>query len=66
MRTTLLKALLSHAQGHLEKHKANVEIYLENSVGSGEHSDVMEAIEKELDMVAKYHDQIEILQKYFK
>ena len=66
MRTTLLKALLSHAQGHLEKHKANVEIYLENSVGIGEHSDVMEAIEKELDMVTKYHDQIEILQKYFK
>ena len=66
MRTTLLKALLSNAQGHLEKHKANVEIYLENSVGIGEHSDVMEAIEKELDMVAKYHDQIEILQKYFK
>ena len=66
MRTTLLKALLSHAQGHLEKHKANVEIYLENSVGIGEHSDGMEAIEKELDMVAKYHDQIEILQKYFK
>ena len=66
MRRTLLKALLSHAQGHLEKHKANVEIYLENSVGIGEHSDVMEAIEKELDMVAKYHDQIEILQKYFK
>ena len=66
MRTTLLKALLSHAQGHLEKHKANVEIYLENSVGIGEHSDVMEAIEKELDMVAKYHDQIEILQKYYK
>ena len=66
MRTSLLKALLSHAQGHLEKHKANVEIYLESSVGIGEHSDVMEAIEKELDMVAKYHDQIEILQKYFK
>ena len=66
MRTTLLKALLSHAQGHLEKHKTNVEIYLENSVGIGEHSNVMEAIEKELDMVAKYHDQIEILQKYFK
>ena len=66
MRTSLLKALLSHAQGHLEKHKANVEIYLENSVGIGEHSDVMESIEKELEMVAKYHDQIEILQKYFK
>ena len=64
MRTTLLKALLSHAQGHLEKHKANVEIYLENSVGIGEHSDVMEAIQVELDQVAKYHDQLEVLSKY--
>ena len=65
MRTLLLKALLSHAQGHLEKHKANVEIYLENSVGIGEHSNIVEAIEGELDMIAKYQDQIDIIQKYF-
>ena len=66
MRTLLLKSLLSHAQGHLEKHKANVEIYLENSVGIGEHSNIVEAIEGELDMIAKYQDQIDIIQKYFK
>ena len=66
MRTTLLKALLSHAQGHLEKHKANVEIYLENSVGIGEHSDVTGAIQDEIDKIARYHDQIEVINKYFK
>ena len=62
----MIKALLAHAQGDIAKHKANVEIYLTNPVGIGEHSNVMEAIEEELNMIAKYQDQIEVIQKYFK
>jgi selenophosphate synthase len=62
----MIKALLAHAQGDIEKHKANVEIYLTNPVGIGEHSNVMEAIEEELNMIAKYQDQIDVIQKYFK
>ena len=65
MRDQLLKALLAHAQGDIAKHKANVEIYLSNPVGIGEHSNVVEAIEEELNMIAKYQDQIEVIQKYF-
>ena len=65
MREQLLKALLAHAQGDIAKHKANVEIYLSNPVGIGEHSNVVEAIEEELNMIAKYQDQIEVIQKYF-
>ena len=65
MREQLLKALLAHAQGDISKHKANVEIYLSNPVGIGEHSNVVEAIEEELNMIAKYQDQIEVIQKYF-
>ena len=66
MRETLIKALLAHAQGDIAKHRANVEIYLTNPVGIGEHSNVMEAIEEELNMIAKYQDQIEVINKYFK
>ena len=33
---------------------------------NNEHSNVLEAIEQELNMIAKYHDQIEVLSKYFK
>ncbi len=66
MRDQLIKALLSHAQGDIAKHKANVEIYLTNPVGIGEHSNVMEAIEEELNMIAKYQDQVDVIQKYFK
>ena len=57
---------LAHAQGDIEKHKANVEIYLTNPAGIGEHSNVLEAVEEELNMIAKYQDQIEVIQKYFK
>lgn len=66
MRDQLIKALLAHAQGDIAKHRANVEIYLTNPVGIGEHSNVMEAIEEELNMIAKYQDQIDVIQKYFK
>ena len=66
MREQLIKALLAHAQGDIAKHKANIEVYLANPVGIGEHSNIIEAIEGELDMIAKYQDQIDIIQKYFK
>tara|TARA_B100001778_G_scaffold147178_1_gene121151 strand:- start:1558 stop:1761 length:204 start_codon:yes stop_codon:yes gene_type:complete len=66
MRDQLIKALLAHAQGDIAKHKANIEVYLANPVGIGEHSNIVEAIEGELDMIAKYQDQIDIINKYFK
>ena len=66
MREQMIKALLAHAQGDIAKHRANVEIYLTNHVGIGEHSDIMESIENELNMIAKYEDQVEVIRKYFK
>ena len=66
MRDQLIKALLAHAQGDIQKHVANVEVYLQNPAGIGEHSNMVEAIEQELDIIAKYHDQVEVLNKYFK
>ena len=66
MREQLLKALLAHAQGDIQKHVANVEVYLQNPVGIGEHSNVVEAMEEELNMIAKYQDQIDVIQKYLK
>ena len=66
LRETIIKSLLRHAEGHIEKHCANIEVYLTNPVGIGEHSNIVEAIEGELDMIAKYQDQIDIINKYFK
>jgi len=66
MREQIIKALLTHAQGDIAKHKANVEIYLTNPAGIGDHSNVLEAIEQELNMIAKYQDQIDVIEQYFK
>ena len=54
------------AKGEIAKHRANVEVYLEHPAGIGEHSDITEAIQQELDKIARYHDQIEVIEKYFK
>jgi len=64
-RDTIIECLTKHAEGMIAKHKANVEIYLSNPAGIGEHSDVMESIENELDHLAKYHDRLEALKTYF-
>lgn len=64
IRDTLIKAFKSHAQWHLDKHLANVEVYLHNPAGVGAHPDIMEAIEQEMKLVAEYHDMLEMVDKY--
>ena len=64
MRTQLINAIKADANGEIQKHLANVEVYLTNPAGIGEHSDITEAIGIELDKVARYHDQIEVVNKY--
>ena len=66
MREQLLHAFKSHAQGHIDKHKANVEVYLHNPAGIGEHPDIIEAIETEMKQIAEYDDMLEMVEKYFK
>ena len=40
-------------------------LMMERSVGVGEHSNIVETIEKELNEIAKYQDQLTVLNKYF-
>jgi len=61
----LIEAVKKHAEGHILKHRANVLVYLNNPAGIGEHSDIVETIEIELSEMAKYQDQIDMLDKYF-
>ena len=61
----MIEALKAHAIGHIEKHKVNVEVILQQAVGIGEHGDILTEAEKELKVIAEYDDQIEMLNKYF-
>ena len=60
-----IDVLIQYFTGQLHKHRINVENYLQKSVGVGEHSDIMETVEKELGHMADYHDKIEVLNNYF-
>ena len=65
MRDTILKAFKAHAQGHIDKHIANVEVLLQKPVGVAEHPDVIETIEKEVRIIADYDDLLQMINKYF-
>ena len=65
-RKMIYDALVEHAKGHIKKHAANVEIYMEKAVGVGEHTDILESIGKEINHIGKYVEQIEVLEKIIK
>ena len=64
-RENMIEAIKEHAKGHIAKHAMNVEVYLKRAAGVGEHPDILEAIEKELKIIAEYDDQLAVLKKYF-
>ena len=57
----ILRALQAKYEGEKEYHKANIEIYLSNPAGIGEHSDVLEAINVELERMVAADEKIHIL-----
>jgi hypothetical protein len=65
LKEQMVKAALKHAEAELELHKTNIEVYMQKVVGIGEHSDIIETIQKELDQMAAAHDRLEMLNKYF-
>jgi predicted DNA-binding protein YlxM (UPF0122 family) len=44
----------------------NIEVMLNNPIAIPEHTDIMDAIEKELALIADYEDKLSVLKKYFR
>ena len=65
LRPKILEALHADAVGNIAKAKANVEVYLNQPVGIGEHPDVLGAIQDQLDIIAHEEERIEVLEKHF-
>ena len=64
-RNMLLEASEAHFKAHIKKHQTNIEVLLRHTVGLAEHPDIMDTIEKELEIMAEYDDKLEMLKKYF-
>ena len=65
LKESLINAARKHAEAEIELHKTNIDVYMEKVVGIGEHSDIVETIQKELDAMAAADDRLEMLNKYF-
>ena len=65
LKQQMINAAKKHAEAELELHKTNIEVYMQKVVGIGEHSDIIETIQKELDSMATADDRIAMLDKYF-
>ena len=65
LRKQTLDALRSQCKGNIDKARVNVEIYLHNPVGIGEHPDVLAAIQEQIDLIAKEEERLHVIDNYF-
>ena len=65
LREEILKNQIIYYNGVIAKHKQNVDIYLNQPVGIGAHSDVTGAIDTEINAIAQAHEKIQIINHYF-
>jgi hypothetical protein len=66
MRQQIIGVLKQHFEAHILKHKINVDIMLNNPMAIHDHTDLMDAIEKEVAQIAEYVDKLEVIENYFK
>ena len=57
----LLEALIKKLEGDIAVAEANINVYVKSSIGIGEHSDIVETIEKEVEKLANAQDKIEAI-----
>ena len=65
IRSKIIKASIAHFESHIEKHKMNIEVMLANPIAIHDHTDIMTAIELELEHIAEYEDKLEAINKHF-
>ena len=65
LRTDILSALRTSAEGNIQKARINIEVYLHNPVGIGEHPQQLEEMDKLVDKMAAAEDKLKTLNKHF-
>jgi hypothetical protein len=59
-----LKALIDHYNSKISEAVATLNLYMNNSVGIGEHSDILEELKKYVDILDDADGKLATLQKY--
>ena len=61
----LREALILRYQGEVASAKANITVYMNSSVGIGEHPDIVGAIDEQLDKLTAAEEKLQAVQEHF-
>lgn len=64
MRRIILEALAAKYEGVMKEAAANIEIYLRNPNGIGEHPEILESIDTQLAKLMDAHEKSEALKEF--
>ena len=64
VRTHLVKALARKYEAEIAESKATMEIYLDNSVGIGEHPQHLDEINKLIEKIANAKEKLEVIKEF--
>ena len=60
-----MESLKLQYESEIAKAKANIEVYLSNPAGIGEHPDLAGAIDSQIDIIAHAEDKLGVVIKHF-
>ena len=58
-------ALMQDCHANIQKAECNIYAFLEKPVGVGDHPNIMQTIQEQLDIVSKHKDRLSVLAEYF-
>ena len=61
-----MKSLKLQYESEIAKAKDNIEVYLSNPAGIGEHPDLAAAIDSQIDVIAHAEDKLGVIIKHFR
>jgi hypothetical protein len=64
MRRAILEALEARFQSQVSEAEATIKIYLENSVGIGEHPQHIDEIDKQLQRISEAEEKLEAIKRF--
>ena len=60
----ILEALRKKYEGEIAVAKANVQVYINNAAGIGEHSNIVQAVDEQIALIAEAQDKLNIIERW--
>ena len=60
-----ISALSKRYEAEIETAKANIDVYIRNPAGIGEHPDLAAAVDSQVSLIANAEDKLEVLKKHY-